>query len=200
MLAYKSGNAGAFSTLVERHRHTVFNFILRSVHQRQRAEDLLQETWLRVVRGSSEWQPRARFLTWVFTLARNLCVDNARKESFRSTRSLDAPLGDDTERTLGDMVGDENTAAPDRAADNVRVRPKIERALQRLSPDVREVFLLREYQGLMFKEIGEIVGASENTAKSRMRYALEFLRKYLEEDGVEPDADPTQSERAVASR
>ena len=87
MLAFKSGDARAFSTLVTRHRQAVYNFILRYVGHRQRAEDVLQETWLKVVRGSSEWEPKARFTTWVYTIARNLCVDSARKESYRQADS-----------------------------------------------------------------------------------------------------------------
>jgi RNA polymerase sigma-70 factor (ECF subfamily) len=121
MLAFKSGDARAFATLVSRHRQPVFNFILRYVGHRQRAEDLLQETWLKVVRSSSEWEPKARFTTWVYTIARNLCVDSARKETFRATDSLDAPASADegTEgRTKGELVADEAAATPDRGAHN----------------------------------------------------------------------------------
>ena len=75
MLAYKSGDAGAFSTLVQRHRQAVFNFIFRYVLHRQRAEDILQETWLKVVRNSASYTPSAKFTTYLFTVARNLCVD-----------------------------------------------------------------------------------------------------------------------------
>jgi RNA polymerase sigma-70 factor (ECF subfamily) len=187
MLAFKSGDARAFSTLVQRHRGPVYNFILRYVGHRQRAEDLLQETWLKVVRSSSEWQPKARFTTWVYTIARNLCVDSARKETFRKTDSLDAPASQDEGegRSVGELVADEAGQTPDRAAHNVRIRPLIEQALQALPAEQREVFLLREYQGIGFKEIAEVTGVNENTVKSRMRYALEGLRKRLEELGVD---------------
>lgn len=190
MLAFKSGDARAFSTLVQRHRGPVYNFILRYVGHRQRAEDLLQETWLKVVRNSSEWQPKARFTTWVYTIARNLCVDSARKETFRRTDSLDAPASADGPegRTVGELVPDEAGQAPDRAAHNVRLRPLIEQALGSLPHEQREVFLLREYQGIGFKEIAEVTGVNENTVKSRMRYALEGLRKRLSELGVESEA------------
>ena len=197
MLAFKSGDARAFSTLVTRHRGSVFNFILRYTNHRQRAEDLLQETWLKVVRSSSEYQPKARFTTWVFTIARNLCVDSARKESYRKTDSLDAPIagGEEGDRELGELVSDDQGASPDRAAHNVRVRPMIEKALQSLPDEQREVFLLREYHGVGFKEIAEVTGVNENTVKSRMRYALEGLRKRLGELGV--DGDMTEG-RTVA--
>ncbi len=194
MLAFKSGDAGAFATLVQRHRQSVFNFILRYVGHRQRAEDLLQETWLKIVRNSAGYTPTAKFTTWVFTVARNLCVDNARKEQFRKTsassKSLDSPLSDDDERTLGDLVGDEGAEAPDRGADNAKVRVVLEGALRSLPDEQREVFVLREYQGISFKEIGLVVGTNENTAKSRMRYALEGLRKKLIEAGIDANFVP----------
>ena len=197
MLAFKTGDARAFSTLVTRHRGSVFNFILRYTNHRQRAEDLLQETWLKVVRSSSEYQPKARFTTWVFTIARNLCVDSARKESYRKTDSLDAPAagGEEGDRVLGDLVQDEQGSSPDRAAHNVRLRPLLEKALQALPDEQREVFLLREYHGVGFKEIAEVTGVNENTVKSRMRYALEGLRKKLGELGV--DGEMTEG-RTVA--
>jgi RNA polymerase sigma-70 factor, ECF subfamily len=197
MLAFKSGDARAFSTLVTRHRGSVFNFILRYTNHRQRAEDLLQETWLKVVRSAGEYQPKARFTTWAFTIARNLCVDSARKESYRKTDSLDAPVaGDDADgRALGETVPDHDGASPDRAAHNTRLRPMIEKALQSLPDEQREVFLLREYHGLGFKEIAEVTGVNENTVKSRMRYALEGLRKLLTQLGV--DGEMTEG-RTVA--
>ena len=187
MLAFKSGDARAFATLVQRHRGPVYNFILRFVGHRQRAEDVLQETWLKVVRNSSEWQPKAKFTTWVYTIARNLCVDSARKESFRKADSLDAPASNDESdgRSMGDLVADDKGLTPDRAAHNVRIRPMIEKALESLPTEQREVFLLREYQGIGFKEIAEVTGVNENTVKSRMRYALEGLRKRLGELGVD---------------
>ena len=197
MLAFKAGDARAFSTLVTRHRGSVFNFILRYTNHRQRAEDLLQETWLKVVRSSSEYQPKARFTTWVFTIARNLCVDSARKESYRKTDSLDAPVagGEEGDRALGELVQDEQGSSPDRATHNVRLRPLLEKALQALPDEQREVFLLREYHGVGFKEIAEVTGVNENTVKSRMRYALEGLRKRLGELGV--DGEMTEG-RTVA--
>jgi RNA polymerase sigma-70 factor (ECF subfamily) len=186
MLAFKSGDARAFATLVQRHRQAVYNFVLRYVGHRQRAEDVLQETWLKVVRSSGEYQPRAKFTTWVFTIARNLCVDAARKESYRKADSLDAPTSADGEgRSLGEVVPDEEGASPDRAAHNARLRPLLTKAIESLPAEQREVFLLREYQGIGFKEIAEVTGVNENTVKSRMRYALEGLRRRLAELGVD---------------
>ena len=189
MLAFRSGDGRAFEALVRRHRGAVFNFILRYTGHRARAEDLLQETWLKVVRSAVEYQPKARFTTWVYTIARNLCVDSARKESYRQTDSLDAPLngaeGDGPVR--GEVLADGGATNPERGAYNVRVRPLLEHALQSLPDEQREVFILREFSGVAFKEIAEVTGTSENTVKSRMRYALESLRRRLAELGVDGD-------------
>lgn len=199
MLAFKSGDARAMAALVGRHRQAVFNFILRYVGHRQRAEDLLQETWLKVVRGGTDYQPKARFTTWVYTIARNLCVDSARKESYRRTDSLDAPAGADGDgRELVEVVPDDGASAPDRLAHNARLRPLLTGALAALPIEQREVFLLREYHGVGFKEIAQVTGVNENTVKSRMRYALEGLRRFLDERGV--DGEFLAEERTVALR
>ncbi len=199
MLAFKAGDARAFEALVLRHRGPVFNFILRFTGNRARAEELLQEAWLKVVRGASDYEPKARFTTWVYTIARNLCVDNSRKESYRRTESLDAPAGrmdDGDGRLLGEAIADPAGMSPDRGAHAARIRPFIERALAALPEEQREVFVLREYAGVAFKEIAQVTGVPENTVKSRMRYALEGLRKKLTEAGV--DGDLAEDGRTVA--
>lgn len=197
MLAFKSGEARAFELLVRRYRAPVFNFILRFTGNRARAEDLLQETWLKVVRNAGGYEPKARFTTWVYTIARNLCVDSARKESYRQADSLEAPAGasDGDGRALGEVLPDGN-ASPERGAYNTRLRPMLERALMSLPEEQREVFILREYSGVPFKDIAQVTGTSENTVKSRMRYALEGLRRRLEELGI--DGDMAEDGRTVA--
>ncbi|HET9449326.1 MAG TPA: RNA polymerase sigma factor [Aggregicoccus sp.] len=198
MLAFRAGDARAFEALVRRHRGPVFHFILRFTGQRARSEDLLQETWLKVVRSARDYEPKARFTTWLYTIARNLCVDSARKESHRQAQSLEAPAGAhgaDGGRPLGEALPD-GGASPERGAHAARLRPLLERALAELPEEQREVFVLREYSGIAFKEIAEVTGVSENTVKSRMRYALEGLRRRLAALGV--DGDLAESERTVA--
>ncbi len=187
MLAYRSGEVRAFEDLVRRHRAAVFNFILRMVADRGRAEDLLQDTWLKVVRNAPAYEKKAKFTTWLFTIARNLCVDSMRKEKYRKADSLDAPA-DRAENAdpVGDHVANPG-ASPDRAAHAAALRPRLERALANLPAEQREVFVMREYGGVPFKEIALVTGVPENTVKSRMRYALEGLRRQLTELGIEGD-------------
>ncbi|MBI5545902.1 MAG: sigma-70 family RNA polymerase sigma factor, partial [Deltaproteobacteria bacterium] len=152
MLAFKVGDARAFEQLVRRHRGAVFNFLLRLSGNRQRAEDLLQETWLKVVRSAGTYEARAKFTTWVYTIARNLCMDAMRKDAYRKAESLDAATGDgEDERTLAEKVPT-SEAAPDRAAHAAALRPALEKALRKLPSEQREVFLLREYHGVQFKD------------------------------------------------
>jgi RNA polymerase sigma-70 factor, ECF subfamily len=183
MLRYQKGEVRAFEVLLERHRRPIFNFILRFVGARDRAEDLMQETFLRVIKGVASYQRQAKFTTWLYTIARNQCVDHSRRQKHRKAASLDAPMGgsdDGNERTLLDTVAGKELGA-DRQAISNQLHVSLQRAIASLPDEQREVFLLREFQDLPFKDIGEIVGVPENTVKSRMRYALEKLRMELDE-------------------
>jgi RNA polymerase sigma-70 factor (ECF subfamily) len=181
MARFQAGDARAFEVLVSRHRTPVFSFLIRLVGERARAEDLLQETFLRVVRAATGWEERARFSTWLYGIARNLAIDESRRAAFRRTEPLDrsAP-GDDP---LLARVPSEDPP-PDRAAEAALLRPRLEAALASLPAEQREVFLLREQAGLPFREIAAVTGTPENTVKSRMRYALEGLRAALASMGI----------------
>lgn len=178
MLRFQAGDAPAFEALVRRHRTPVFSFLLRLTGDRARAEDLCQETFLKAVRASADWAPRARFQTWLYAIARNQAVDEARRQAFRRADPLD-----DAPAAASDGP------SPDRSADSALLRPKLEAALAALPEEQREVFLLREYAGLRFHEIASVTGVPENTVKSRMRYALEGLRERLAALGIGPDGD-----------
>lgn len=188
MAAFKRGDARAFERLLKRHQKPVFNFCLRMVGHREAAHDATQEVFLKVVRNAKTWERQAKFTTWLFTLARNHCIDALRKASHRKTASLDQSLkgAEDSGATLGDLVADEASVTPDRGAESLRLRGTLAAAIQSLSEEQREVFVMREYAGMPFKDIAEVVGVPENTVKSRMRYALEHLRGFLAEHGVKP--------------
>jgi RNA polymerase sigma-70 factor, ECF subfamily len=181
MLAYQKGDVRAFEILLTRHRKPVFNFILRFVGSPELAEDLLQETFLRVIKGAARYERKAKFTTWLYTIARNLCVDQSRRAKHRKAQSLDAPMSKSSESgTLLDVVPGQDMPS-DRVAISEQLHHKIHEALANLSEEQREVFLMREFLDMPFKEIAEVVGVPENTVKSRMRYALEKLRLELDE-------------------
>ncbi len=181
MLRFQRGDVSAFSELVQRHKRPLFNFLLRQLRSRPAAEDGLQEVFLRVVQSASEFKHEARFTTWVYTIARNLCIDQLRKMSLRNHDSLDRPVGEGGP-SLGEQTTDSHSrASVEREATSNELRVRITRALEALPEEQREVFLLREAANLPFKEIAEITSTPENTVKSRMRYALDRLQEALNE-------------------
>jgi RNA polymerase sigma-70 factor, ECF subfamily len=180
MLRYRDGDNRAFEVLLTRHRKPIYNFILRFVMVPAQAEDLLQETFLRVIKGAESYERQAKFTTWLYTIARNLCVDASRRGKHRKAASLDAPLDEEGGGAMLDMVPD-GGAVVDRQVIGKQVGEQIQRAVAQLAEEQREVFIMRELLDMPFKEIATIVGCPENTVKSRMRYALEKLREALEE-------------------
>ena len=93
MFSYADGNADAFEELYSRHEKPVFHFILRSCGNRDRAEEILQEVFLRVIKSADRYKESAKFTTWLYTIARNLCIDKARKRSRATEISMDQPRG-----------------------------------------------------------------------------------------------------------
>jgi RNA polymerase sigma-70 factor (ECF subfamily) len=175
---FNDGDAGAFELLMRRYERPLYNFILRSV----RSDEILQDVFMKVVQRSHEFKGNSKFSTWLYTIARNLCIDDSRKMVFRRHKSLDAPSrnGEDSAPTLLDK-----TAASDLGADRQTIakdlRDRIAVAVEELPEEQREVFLMRQVQGMAFKDIADVIGVPENTVKSRMRYALERLQRALEE-------------------
>lgn len=183
MLRYQKGDVRAFEVLLTRHRKPIFNFILRYVGDRAQAEDLMQEVFLRLIKGADAYQKQAKFTTWLYTIARNLCVDASRRGKHRKAYSLDVPMSEDAGKdggTLLDVVADKS-AGTDRKVISKELHGRLHAAIGKLSEDQREVFLMREFLDMPFREIADVVGCPENTVKSRMRYALEKLREELEE-------------------
>ncbi len=180
MIRYQRGERSAFAQLVRRHQTPLYNFALRQLGAPQQAEDVVQEAFVRVVQNASEFKHEARFTTWVYTITRNLCIDQMRKRALRRHPSLDEarPGSDGDGPTLGEQTAD-SRASVEREATGTELKERIAKAVETLPEEQREVFLMREVSNLPFKEIAEIVGVPENTVKSRMRYALERLQQAL---------------------
>lgn len=140
----------------------------------------MQEVFLRVVERAERFEGSSKFSTWLFAIARNLCIDESRRMVHRKHASLDAPayLGEEGGPALVEATaGASRDAARETIGHELQMR--LSRAVDALPDDQREVFLLRQLQQMSFKEIAEVVGAPENTVKSRMRYALERLQEEL---------------------
>ena len=181
MVRYQRGERRAFVELVRRHNRPIYNFVLRQLRVPSVAEDVTQDVFMRLVQNAAEFKHEARFLTWLYTIARNLCIDQLRKLSHRRHASLDQPQLEQSDASLlGDTVADPNPqASAERGALSAEVRSSIVKAVDSLPDDQREVFLLREVANLPFRDIAEITGVGESTVKSRMRYALDRLKDAL---------------------
>lgn len=181
MTLYQQGNVDAFEVIMNRHQGAVYRFVLRSVHNDERAEELTQEAFLRVIRAASRYTESARFTTFLFTIARNLCIDEARRGRAGRERSLDAPVNasDEAGETFKDRVVDEQADTGSGTLSRQQFMTQLQTGLDALPEEQREVFMLRHVEGMRFVDIAEMFGISENTVKSRMRYALQTLRGYV---------------------
>jgi RNA polymerase sigma-70 factor (ECF subfamily) len=175
--AYIKGDQTAIEVLINRHRNKVFTYILLTVKNQQLAEDLFQETFIKVVQSlrSGKYRDNGRFLSWVIRIAHNLIIDHFRKE-----KQMNAVSNDDTEVDLFNTskFSDKNI---EEVIVNSQIRSELRSLINDLPRDQREVVLLRHYGELSFKEIAEQTGVSINTALGRMRYALINLRKLISE-------------------
>jgi RNA polymerase sigma-70 factor (ECF subfamily) len=182
MKRFQAGDARAFRELLGRHERRIYNFFLRSFGRKEVAQDLTQDTFLRIIKGKQNYERRAKFTTWMWRIAHNLRVDTYRKDKFRKHDSLDQPIGlDDEKSTKLDMVEDAKDVGAERYVHGDRFIEELKLVLPELDEEQREVFLLRQMEGLSFQEIAEIQDVNINTVKSRMRYALQKLREMLED-------------------
>jgi RNA polymerase sigma-70 factor (ECF subfamily) len=182
MVRFQRGERAAFAILVRRHQTGLFNFALRQIGAHAVAEEAVQDAFVRVVQNAADFKHEARFTTWLYTILRNLCIDQLRRRAHRRHPSLDELRAshDGTEEgpTLLEQTADPKTSV-ERQAGGTELKERISKAVEALPDEQREVFLLREVSNLPFKEIALITGVPENTVKSRMRYALERLQQAL---------------------
>ena len=185
MQAWIGGDLRAFEILYGRHKGPLYRYLLRHARDRALADDLFQDTWGRLIGARTRYEPRAKFQTFLFTLAHNLFIDHCRRASVRpvSASSLAMPAGaddeDDGDERGGLAVGAiaaPEPAQPERRAEQQEVRTRLRAALDALPRDQRDVFLLYEETGLSLDEIATVTGVGPETAKSRLRYAVAKLR------------------------
>lgn len=175
MIRYRDGDAGAFETLYSRHRGPLYRYFIRQVSRAQ-VDDLFQEVWLRVVRGQDRYRASAPFSAYLYRIAHNVLVDHYRRKG----RGIEFSSPEPPE--LADPG-----ATPERAFTQGQLRSKLAAAMEDLPAPQREVFLLHQEGGLTLEQIGHVVGAGRETVKSRLRYAVNRLRRELSE--VAPPAE-----------
>jgi RNA polymerase sigma-70 factor, ECF subfamily len=174
----KRQDAGLLDQLIVRYQHRLLRYLMFLTGQREMAEDLFQEVWMRVLTRGGQFNGKARFETWLFTIARNLVIDQRRK---RTMSSLDEMFegGSDDDRPMSFEVADHEPTPFDRLARG-EDREQIAAALLQLDTLYREVLVLRFHEELSLDEIAKVTRAPLSTVKSRLYRGMAAIKPCLE--------------------
>jgi RNA polymerase sigma-70 factor, ECF subfamily len=170
MLAWVAGDVAAFERLYALHRTRLYRYLLRQLREPALADELFQDVWQRVIAARAGWRPEAPFATWLYRIARNRLADHWRSLQHRP------PAPDDGDERAA-RIPDPDT--PERTLSQFEERRQLQRALDALPDEQREVLLLRLEHELSLEQIGQITGVGRETVKSRLRYAMDKLRAQL---------------------
>ena len=170
MLAYAKGDIASFEALYQRHKDALYRYVVRQVSDLNLAHDLYQECWSRVIKAANTYSADAKWTTWTYRIAHNLVVDH-----YRSFKSLDA-----------DVEIASLTYSPDKLHEQDQLSRQLKHCMAKLPSVQREVFLLNQETDLTLKMISDVVDASYEAVKTRMRYARTALQSCLEKFGLNP--------------
>ncbi len=178
MLRVKRGDREAFAALVEKYKQPVTNLVARTIRDDAEAEDIAQNVFIQVHKSAARYHVSAKFTTWLFTIARNLCLNEIRRRSRHRTESLDAthPLDDDQPAK---QYPDAKNSSPDDSALHGELALKIEEALAALPENQRTAIILFQRQEMSYDEIAEILDCSLSSTKSLIHRGRETLKEKL---------------------
>lgn len=184
LVSLRRGHADSLGVLVARWEAPLFRFVSRLVDRPDDARDVCQETFLRILDKAEAFRDGARFSTWMYQIALNLCRDQTRRKRRWGRLMVATPAAEvDAPR---DHAAPETVATnPAAAFEHTERRSAVRRALSALPLDQREVLLLKEYEGLKFREIADVLGVPESTVKSRMYAGLDAMRTSLTTLGIQ---------------
>ena len=177
-----AGDSAAWEELVQRHHRRIYNICYRFAGSADDAQDLTQEVFIKIYRTLNSFDTeRGAFMTWVTTVTRNLLVDHFRKtKQDRITDSLDAtPSEHEDAQPLSEQIRDQGLT-PDARAQSLEVSEAVHKALQKLSPDLREAVILRDLQDMDYRDIATALKVPEGTVKSRINRGRAELARLLQ--------------------
>ena len=177
--SYVAGDENALASLIKRHQSKIFGFIYSKVGDRDVSDDIFQDTFIKVIKTlkSNSYNEEGKFLPWVMRIAHNLIVDH-----FRKNKKM--PMFRETEEFSIFSIMTDNNPNIEAQMITTQVENDLQKLIEELPNDQKEVLVMRIYQDLSFKEISELTGVSINTALGRMRYALMNLRKVIEKHQI----------------
>lgn len=190
----QTGDQDAFGELVLRYEKQVYNLALRMVNQEQDALDLSQEAFVRAWRGLPAFRLDAKFSTWLYRLTSNICIDFLRSQKNRRTVSM--TVEEDQEESQQWQLPDP-APGPEQQTMEREQAQQIKQAMDKLSPDQRQILTLRAIHGLSYAEIGQIMSLKEGTVKSRLNRTRQQLKEILMPGG---NPCPTASSKKTGRR
>lgn len=176
---YADGDENALAVLIKRHQSKIYGFIYSKVTDRDIADDIFQDTFIKVIKTLklNAYNEEGKFLPWVMRISHNLIVDH-----FRKNKKM--PMYRETEEFSIFSIMSDNSPNVENRIITDQVESDLKRLIEELPDDQKEVLQMRIYQDLSFKEIADLTGVSINTALGRMRYALMNLRKVIEKNKI----------------
>ena len=183
MVKCSKGDMSAFELLVRRYQNPLINYIHRAIDDYQRAEDLSQETFLRVFKSANRYEPTASFKSWLYTIATNLCRNEIRNRTRRNTYFLEdlAEEGEDIYHT--DIMRD-TRYLPDLLVEKKEQRQIIRKALAQLPENQRVALTLVTYQDLRYEDVAKVLGCSVGAVKALIHRARQKMRTLLIKAGI----------------
>ncbi|MGE5653993.1 MAG: sigma-70 family RNA polymerase sigma factor [Bacillota bacterium] len=172
--ACQNGHWEAFESLVARYERKIYNLAFRLSGNAEDANDLAQETFVRLYRSIHTFKGQSAFSTWLYRIATNVCLDEIRRRQRHPTMSLDAPLETEEGQMERDVV--DLTQLPEFIYESKELRQLVQRLISELSEDHRTVLILRDFENLSYEEIAEILGCQLGTVKSRLNRARAALK------------------------
>ena len=186
------GDVNAFELLVAAYEKNVFNVALQMLGNREDAQDMAQEAFLKAYSSLNSFRGDSKFSSWLYRIVSNVCLDFKRRQGRRPSSSL--TVEDDEGETLELDIADESQS-PEALLERKLTREAVRRGLQELPDEQRQILLLREIQGMSYEEIGEAMGLEEGTVKSRIFRARKKLCAFLLKDGNIPDSIASRNPR-----
>lgn len=177
MQSFQAGKASAFDELLRRHFRKVMNFIFRYVHDVALAEDLTQDVFIRIYQSAPRYEPRAKFQTWMFTIARNIAL-NALRQNKRYVQSMNQGIDTQDGERFGQWA-DTRMASPSEALLQKEKSDLIQAILDQLPENQREAVFLRRYENMSYEDIAQTLGVTVSAVKSLLNRARETLKNKL---------------------
>ncbi len=178
MLRVKRGDRAAFAELVEKYKQPVMNLVYRALHDETEAEDLAQNVFLQVYKSARRYESRAKFSTWLFTIARNLCLNEIRRRSRHPADSIEESHAEHEDQPR-QQFEDKSSVAPPEKLLHGELAQKIEEALAALPENQRTAILLCRQEELSYEEIARVLGCSLSATKSLIHRGRETLKEKL---------------------